>query len=320
MSFTPVRSANGLYELKHKSGLTVLLYPKPGLKVTTANITYNVGSRNEGLGVRGGTHYLEHGMFKGSVKFHGKNGMWKLEEMGAYMNATTYNDRTNYFSVIESEHLEDVVAREADRMYQPLLCKSELDKEMTVVRNEMERGNNNDFEVLQKQIMATAFNAHPYHHSTIGFKSEVETISAVALKKFHDTFYRPSNATYTFCGNFKKDDVLNMIDEYFDKEDKNPVPEMLTTEPAQLGQRRVMIKRPTNCALMCVAFKAPNGLHKDAIVLDVISKIIAHGPTAMSEKYKKDRSCHIHDILAEWERMRDPYLFCLWATTNQNSE
>jgi zinc protease len=320
MSFTPVRAANGLYELKHKSGLTVLLYPKPGLKVTTANITYHVGSRNEGLGVRGGTHYLEHGMFKGSVKFHGKNGMWKLEEMGAYMNATTYNDRTNYFSVIESEHLEDVVAREADRMYQPLLCKSELDKEMTVVRNEMERGNNNDFEVLQKQIMATAFNAHPYHHSTIGFKSEVETISAVALKKFHDTFYRPSNATYTFCGNFKKDDVLNMIDEYFDKEDKNSVPEMLTTEPAQMGQRRVMIKRPTNCALMCVAFKAPNGLHKDAIVLDVISKIIAHGPTAMSEKYKKDRSCHIHDILAEWERMRDPYLFCLWATTNQNSE
>tara|TARA_B110000008_G_scaffold174856_1_gene174519 strand:+ start:1084 stop:3600 length:2517 start_codon:yes stop_codon:yes gene_type:complete len=320
MSFTPVREANDLYELKHKSGLTVLLYPKPGLKVTTANITYHVGSRNEGLGVRGGTHYLEHGMFKGSVKFHGKNGMWKLEEMGAYMNATTYNDRTNYFSVIESEHLEDVIAREADRMYQPLLCKSELDKEMTVVRNEMERGNNNDFEVLQKQIMATAFNAHPYHHSTIGFKSEVETIGAVALKKFHDTFYRPSNATYTFCGNFKKDDVLKMIDKYFDKEDKQAVPEMLTTEPTQMGQRRVMIKRPTNCALMCAAFKAPNGLHKDAIVLDVISKIIAHGPTAMSEKYKKDQSCHIHDILAEWERMRDPYLFCLWATTNQNSE
>ena len=75
MSFTTAREANGLYELKHKSGLTVLLYPNPGLEVTTANITYRVGSRNEGLGVRGGTHYLEHGMFKGSVKFHGKKGM-----------------------------------------------------------------------------------------------------------------------------------------------------------------------------------------------------------------------------------------------------
>ncbi len=318
MSFTPLRFANGLYELKHnKSGLTVLLYPKPGLEVTTANITYHVGSRNEGLGVRGGTHYLEHGMFKGSKKFHGKNGMWKLEEMGAYMNATTYTDRTNYFSVIESEHLDAVVAREADRMYEPLLCKDELKKEMTVVRNEMERGDNNDFEVLQKQIMATAFNAHPYHHSTIGFKSEVETIEASALKKFHDTFYRPSNATYTFCGNFDKDKVLDMVDKYFTIKDEKPVPEMKTIEPAQMGQRRVMIKRNTNCAVMCMAFKGPKGLDKDAIVLKVISKLIAHGPESLSEKYKKDANCHIHDILAEWERMRDPYLYCLWATTTK---
>ena len=121
-NFTKGRSAEGIYEFTHCSGLKLLLVPQNGLEVTTANITYHVGSRNEGLGVRGATHYLEHGMFKGSKNFNKKqkNGMWKLEEFGAYMNATTYTDRTNYFAVIDSDKLNEVIMREADRMFQPL--------------------------------------------------------------------------------------------------------------------------------------------------------------------------------------------------------
>lgn len=322
MSWTPIKTACGLYEFKHKTGLTVLLYPKDGLEVTTANITYHVGSRNEGLGVRGATHYLEHGMFKGSKNFNKEkgNGMWALETMGAYMNATTYTDRTNYFSVIESDKLNEVISREADRMKDPLLDATELKNEMTVVRNEFERGNNNDFEVLQKRIMAMAFMAHPYHHSTIGWKSEIENVSRDALKTFHDTFYKPSNATYTFCGNFDCKKILDLVDaefgsRYEDDYDRS-IPEMYTTEPAQMGQRRTVMYRPTNCALMCVAFKAPNGLHKDAIVLEVISNIISKGPESMSEKYKRDSACPVHDIIVDWERMKDPYLFSIWGTTN----
>jgi len=322
MSWTPTRSANGLYEFKHKNGMKLLLYPRDGLKVTTANITYHVGSRNEGLGVRGGTHYLEHGMFKGSKKFNKKlkNGMWKLEELGAYMNATTYNDRTNYFSCISSDKLVEVVSREADRMIEPLLDPQELKNEMTVVRNEFERGENNDFEVLQKRVMATAFMAHPYHHSTIGWKSEIETVSAEALRKFHDTFYRTDNSTYTFVGNFDIDNVMNMVDEYFPSEaPEGSIPDMLTTEPTQMGQRRVVMRRPTNCALMCMSFKATNGLHRDSIVLKVMEKIISHGPNALSVPFKRDET-PVHDIIAEWSRMKDPYLFSIWGTVNRSTE
>jgi len=322
MSWTPVKTACGLYEFKHKTGLRVLLFPKDGLEVTTANITYHVGSRNEGLGVRGATHYLEHGMFKGSKNFNKEkgNGMWALETMGAYMNATTYTDRTNYFSVVESDKLNEVISREADRMKDPLLDAHELKNEMTVVRNEFERGNNNDFEVLQKRIMAMAFMAHPYHHSTIGWKSEIENVSRDALKTFHDTFYKPSNATYTFCGNFDCKTVLDLLDtefgsRYEDGYDKS-IPDMYTTEPPQMGQRRTVMYRPTNCALMSISFKAPNGLHKDAIVLEVISNIISKGPQSMSESYKRDNACPVHDIIVDWERMRDPYLFSIWGTTN----
>ena len=178
MSFTPGRQLNNLYEYHLENGLRLLLAPRPGLDVVTANITYHVGSRNEGLGLSGATHYLEHGMFKGSKKFNGSNGMWKLEELGAYMNATTYTDRTNYFEVIQTKHLEEAIVREGDRMLQPLLTSDLLQSEMSVVRNEYERGENNSFEVLHKRIMATAYMAHPYHHSTIGWKSDIENVSA----------------------------------------------------------------------------------------------------------------------------------------------
>ena len=207
------RSNEKMYEYKGENGLTLLLIPRPGLGVTTANITYHVGSRNEGLGLKGATHYLEHGMFKGSKNFHGKNGMWILDELGMYMNATTYTDRTNYFEIMESKYLDEAVMREADRMLQPLLTQELLDSEMTVVRNEFERGNNNDFEIAHKRLTATAFMAHPYHHSTIGWKSDIENVSAEALQNFHKTFYVPNNATYTFVGNFDPEYVKNLVEK-----------------------------------------------------------------------------------------------------------
>lgn len=317
MSITPGRSVKNMYEYTLPNGLRLLLVPRPGLDVVTANVTYHVGSRNEGLGVSGATHFLEHLQFKGSKKFHGKDGMWKLEEEGAMMNATTYTDRTNFFEVIETEHLKDCVVREADRMLEPLLTEDSLKSEMSVVRNEFERGENNDFQILHKNLMATAFQAHPYHHSTIGHRTDIENVSAKALREFHDTFYTPNNATYTFVGNFNPPDVRDMVMEAFDDvpRGKDP-PEMYTMEPPQNGQRRIRVQKPSRTSLLGMAFKSVNGLHRDAIVLEVFAKLFSN-----SDKLKElKHSGKVHDVMPSWERMRDPYVFSLWVTTNNAME
>lgn len=314
------RSNEKMYEYKGENGLTLLLIPRPGLGVTTANITYHVGSRNEGLGLKGATHYLEHGMFKGSKNFHGKNGMWKLEELGMYMNATTYTDRTNYFEIMESKYLDEAVMREADRMLQPLLTQELLDSEMTVVRNEFERGNNNDFEIAHKRLTATAFMAHPYHHSTIGWKSDIENVSAEALQNFHKTFYVPNNATYTFVGNFDPEYVKNLVEKHFKNIPKGKnIPTMYTKEPEQLGQRRVLIEKPTQTSLLGIGFKSVHGLSKDAIVNKVLALYLTDGADSVMEALRKDSNVNIHDVMASFERMKDPYLFNVWVTTNYSS-
>ena len=314
--WTPKRAdiKNNIYEYElNANGLTLLLLPRAGLHITTSQITYRVGSRNEGLMQTGDTHLLEHAMFKGSKKFQGKDGMWKLEELGAYMNANTWLDRTSYFSVIDTSKLKEVIDREADRMLEPLL--SHMDTEMTVVRNEYERGENNPFQVLNKRMMATAFMAHPYGHSSIGWKSDIEGVSTEQLRAFHDKYYTPDNATYTFVGNFDPQVVMDQVAEAFKDQSRGKgLEDMFTVEPVQTGQRRVEERRPGNACMMGIGFKAPHGLHRDSIVLKVVGKLLTSGPKAFTNHMKKNGV--VHDVMVEWERTRDPYLFTLWATTN----
>lgn len=319
MSFTSGKTYKDMYEYYLPNGMRLLLVPRPGIDVCTANITYHVGSAREGLGVTGATHCLEHLQFRGSKKFQGKNGMWKLEELGMYMNATTYLDRTNFFEVMQTKDLNEAIIREADRMYEPLLTEESLKSEMTVVRNELERGENNSFQLLHQAIVGLAFQSHPYHHATIGYKDDVENVSAAALRKFHDTFYIPNNSTYTFVGNFDPHKVKEMVWDAFKDVKEGPTPpKMYTREKVQTGQRRTIIKQPSNTSLMGIAFKSVNGLHPDSIVLEVLTKLIGSGPSSPVEPLRK--SGVVHDVMPSWERMKDPYIFSVWITTNGASE
>lgn len=118
--FEYVQSSGGIEEYTMKSNdLSVLLMEDHSAPVATFMVTYHVGSRNEAVGHTGSTHLLEHMMFKGSRNFNKKRNtaIWTvLQNVGARINATTWLDRTNYFELLPSEHLETAIAIEADRM------------------------------------------------------------------------------------------------------------------------------------------------------------------------------------------------------------
>jgi hypothetical protein len=144
--FSFVKSLDGIYEYQlDGNGLTVLLSPDHSAPVVTFQVTYRVGSRNEVTGTTGATHILEHLMFKGSDGFNDPKGnsiKQYLEKVGGQFNASTSVDRTNYFATIGRESLEGYIAIEADRMRHLWLHEADRQSEMTVVRNEYERGKN----------------------------------------------------------------------------------------------------------------------------------------------------------------------------------
>ena len=289
--FNQIKESGGITEYQHKkNGLTVLFLENHNAPVITFMVTYRVGSRNEAIGHTGSTHLLEHLMFKGSEQFNKEEGtaIWNvLQDVGAMINATTWFDRTNYFELLPKEHLPQAVKIEADRMRSAFIRDDDRKSEMTVVRNEFERGENDPWEALDKNIWATAYQAHPYHHSTIGWRSDIENVPTERLKEFYDTFYWPNNATVTVIGDFDKAETLVLLDQKFGSISRSPhtIPEMYTTEPIQEGPRRIIVKRAGEMPIIGIAHKIPEGTNKDIYALQILGRILGYGKT--SRFYKR---------------------------------
>jgi len=317
-AFEFVKESGGIEEYRCTlNDLSVLLLEDHSAPVATFMVTYNVGSRNEATGHTGSTHILEHMMFKGSKNFNKENGnqIWTvLQDTGATINATTWLDRTNYFELLPSEHLGKAIAIEADRMRNLLIKDEDRQSEMTVVRNEFEGGENDPFEGLNKNIWATAYQAHPYHHNTIGWRSDIEGVPTERLKDFYDTFYWPNNATVTIIGDFKKEEVLQMILDNYGKIPKSPhkIPEVYTTEPKQEGARRFVIKRSGQAGIVGIAHKTPEGLHKDNFSIQILSRILGEGKS--SRFYKKIIDKGLATSVSMWDYpLRDNGLFITYV-------
>src|SRR6476661_2190457 len=316
--FTHVRTVQGISEYRLDSnGLTVLLLPDHSAPAVTMMVTYRVGSRNESYGTTGATHLLEHLMFKGTRE-HNKeagNGYDQLlERTGAMTNATTSLDRTNYFETVGSQDLPMAVMLEADRMRNLRLREEDRRPEMTVVRNEYERGENNPAEALQKEMWATAFFAHPYHHSTIGWRSDFEKVPIEKLRAFYDTFYWPNNATVTIIGDFDTAEALKLVKKYYGSIPKSPhaIPSVYTEEPPQTGARRVLVQRPGELGVVMIGQKMPQGRHADYAALRVLGMILSDGRNSRFYKALTDKNLTTN-VDAGPEFNRDPSLFFIDA-------
>ncbi|MBS7253287.1 M16 family metallopeptidase [Flavobacterium branchiicola] len=289
-NFNKIKVLGGIEEyLYQPNGMNVLLLQDNASPVVTVQIVYRVGSKNEVLGNTGSTHLLEHLMFKGTPTFNkGKGNAITdvLQNTGAQLNATTWYDRTNYFETLPSDKIALAIQIEADRMRNSLLLKEDKEAEMTVVRNEFERGENDPNSLLDKEIWAAAYIAHPYHHSTIGWKSDIEKAPIEVLRNFYNTYYWPDNATLTIIGDFKKENVFNLIEQYFGKISKAPkaMPQPYTEEPKQYGPRKIIVKKPGELGVINKAYKIPGALHDDLPALNILGEIIGSGPSAILNK------------------------------------
>lgn len=316
--FTFVRTVGQISEYTlDQNGLQVLLMTDHSAPVVTFMCTYRVGSRNEVTGTTGATHLLEHMMFKGSTNYNEENGKILkkyLETIGAHYNANTWLDRTTYFATLGSNHLEGYIACESDRMRNLLLRDSDRQPEMTVVRNEFEIGENDPTESLDKEIVAAMYVAHPYHHSTIGWRSDIENVPTSKLKEFYDTFYWPNNSTVSIIGDFDPATALGLVMKYYGAipHSPQPIPEVYTVEPEQTGQRRVIVKRSGQLGVVGVGFKTPAATSPDNAPLQVLASILATGKTSRLYRALTDQtlttSVYAYDLA-----LRDPFGLFIYA-------
>lgn len=252
--------------------------------MVSLGVVYRVGSRHEGPGQTGATHFLEHLMFKGTRRFNrseGTSATRLLQRQGAAYNATTWLDRTCYFETLPSEALRLAAEIEADRMRNSLIRPEDVADERGVILNELDRGENQAFELLLKSLFSHAFTEHPYRHPTIGWREDVEKLSEADLRHYYDTFYHPRNATVILAGDLGEKDALHLVERYFGQMPPGPdVPIPSFPGETQTGERRFELRRAGELVHMALAWHIPPGLHKDMAPLIVLGQILSDGVTS----------------------------------------
>ena len=276
-----ITTIEGISEHRLDNGLKVLLFPDPSKPTVTVNMTVFVGSRHEGYGEAGMAHLLEHMLFKGTPDH--PSVPKALQARGADFNGTTWLDRTNYYETLPAtgDNLEFAIRLEADRMINSYIKGEDLASEMTVVRNEFERGENNPHQILGQRIMSAAFNWHNYGQSTIGNRADIERVPVENLRAFYKKYYQPDNAMLVVAGRFEEAQVLALIGKYFGTIPKpdRVLTETYTEEPAQDGERTVTLRRVGEVSVVGALYHIPSGGHPDFAPIDVLESVLTMTPS-----------------------------------------
>jgi len=259
-------------------------YLSNGLKVVVQEIHtaplvsvwcwYRVGSCDEGAGLTGVSHWVEHMNFKGTAHIPREEMKGIVERFGGMWNGYTWIDQTTYLETAGRAALDQMLFIEAERMGHGLYDPAECESERTVVISELQGGENDPDQLLDTEVTATAFRAHPYGHPTIGWLADLSSMTRDDLYGHYRRFYIPNNATLVVVGDVDADDVMRRAARHLGDNPSGPEPERIrTAEPPQLGERRVLIEREGTTGYVKIVFHAPAATDGDffpMLVLDAI--------------------------------------------------
>ena len=300
-----------------ENGLRVLLLEDHRSPIVSVQVTYRVGSRNEQRGATGIAHFLEHMMFKGTPTYGRGRFAELVERNGGQDNAYTTQDITTYFVNIASDKLDLVLELEADRMRNLLLDPREIDSERQVVIEERRTRTEDDPDgYLGEAVNAISFKAHPYGQPIIGWMEDITRITPGEIRAFYDRYYVPGNAILAMAGDFAAPALLEKIKQRFGAIPKTPPPPpVLAIEPAQEGERRVVLQKQAQLPIVYLAWHVPNHTSADAPPLELLSTVLSSGRA--SRLYRRlvyERQLAL-DAGGDYSYFSiDPNLFWFWAT------
>ncbi len=240
------------------NGLEVLIQEEHTAPLASVWCWYKVGSKDERAGHTGVSHWVEHMNFKGTTNIPRDQVKGIIEQFGGAWNGYTWIDQTTYLETATRDALDRMLFIESERMARCLYHPDDCESERTVIISELQGGENDPDQFLDQELTATAFKAHPYRHPTIGWLSDLQSMTRDDLYGYYRRYYIPNNATLVIVGDVDVDDVMRRVGHHFGSIEPGPTPQrQATIEPVQTGERRVVIRRQGTTAYLKVAYHAP---------------------------------------------------------------
>ncbi|HPI59142.1 pitrilysin family protein [Zoogloea sp.] len=223
-------------------------------------VWYRVGAMDEVDGTSGVAHLLEHMMFKGTKKLGPGEFNKQVAAAGGRDNAFTSHDYTAYFQQVPREALGRMMALEADRMAHLQITEASFRKEIEVVKEERRlRTDDKPRSLVVEQLMATAFQAHPYRRPVIGWMSDLENMTAQDARDWYQRWYVPNNATLVVVGDVDHQAVFKEAAATYGRVKARPLPvRKPLIEPEQTGSRRTVVKAPAELPYVALAWRVPS--------------------------------------------------------------
>ncbi len=257
-----------------ENGLKVLLLEEHTAPLVSVWCWYKVGSRDELPGLTGVSHWVEHMNFKGTTNIPRHEVKGIIEQFGGAWNGYTWLDQTTYLETASRDALDRMLFIEAERMGRCLYDPADCESERTVIISELKGGENDPDSLLDQELVATAFKAHPYRHPTIGWLSDLETMTRDDLYGYYRRYYAPDNATLVIVGDIDPGETMVRVREHFGGfAPGGPLTRRRTQEPRQTGERRLVIRKEGTTAYFRAAFHAPavaDAMFVPALLLDAV--------------------------------------------------
>jgi zinc protease len=297
------------------NGLRIRLLPDRSAPTVSYYTFFQVGSRNEKLGTTGISHLFEHMMFNGASKYGPKEFDRVLESRGGHSNAYTSNDVTAYYEDFAPEALETVIDLESDRMRSLRLTTDSLEQEREVVKEERRlRTENSIFGLMEEQLEALVFLAHPYRWPVIGWMDDIERITRDDCEAFFRTYYAPDNAAVYVVGDMDPDATLALVERLYSDIPSGPRPAPVAQgEPAQRGERRAVVRYPAQAPALLAGWRGPAARSPDSAALDVLQVCLAVGESSrLRRRLVQDEEVAV-SVSIGWGWRIDPGVFLAFA-------
>jgi zinc protease len=240
------------------NGLNVLVEEVHTAPLASVWCWYKVGSKNEVTGLTGVSHWVEHMNFKGTTNIPRDQIKGMIEKFGGSWNGYTWIDETTYMETASTAGLDSMLFIEAERMGNCIYDPEDCESERTVIISELQGSENDPDTLLEQEVIAAAYKVHPYRHPTIGWLSDLQTMSRDDLYQYYRRNYVPNNATVVVVGDVDADDVVRRIEKQFGAIPGGPEPRRVSVvEPEQLGERRIEVSREGTTGYLKLAYHAP---------------------------------------------------------------
>jgi zinc protease len=280
------------------NGLTLVHRPDFSSEVVSVQVWVKTGSIHEAALIGSGiSHYLEHLLFKGTVRRAGKAISREVHAMGGGINAYTTFDRTVYYIDAPSSAFAQIVDVLSDLVLHSTLPEDEVERERDVILREIDMGLDDPDRQISQALFRTAFQSHPYREPVIGHRALYEKVTREELYAYYKSRYVPNNIVVSIVGAVTPADCLREVESTFGAVPRGRLaPVQVEEEPVQLASRREDIVADYKIFRGGLGFKVPHLSHPDSPRLDALAHALGGGESSILWERLRNTQKLVHYI------------------------